>query len=132
MKKNVTDKPLLQIDHDLRRSSADGIAVLLGAIQPNIRAFCNDEVCARLIGECLAHLRSRYRVPVPTTHKEAEVETASFAALVRLLLYVRAELVDELGEVRCANLLHGCIDHLLKSHLHYPTRSNGPPTHPVL
>lgn len=131
MKKIVASQPPIQIEPNLKRRSANGVAVILDAIQPNIIAYCDDDVCAVLIDECVAHLRSRYRVSAPTFSADTEVKTASLAALVRLLLYVRTELIDELGEIRCANLLQACIDHILKNHQHDPAHSNGRSTHPA-
>lgn len=116
---------------DLRAPCAFGVATLLTSIKPSVRTFTDDDVCLRLIDECIVHLRTRYGVKTEECGGRTGGDT-SFTALVRLLLYVRSELVDELNDERCANLLQGCVEHLLTTHLHYPARSNGRSMHSMV
>ncbi|ARP98288.1 hypothetical protein DFP91_5512 [Pseudorhodoplanes sinuspersici] len=107
---------------DAKHPSALGIATLLCSIRPSLAKYCGD-VCSTLIDECVSELDTRFGVYVEGARRyETDV---SFAALVRLLLYVQTELRDELKETRCATLIQDCIDHLLKTHLHYSRQPNG-------
>jgi hypothetical protein len=103
---------------------AEGIAALLVSVKSSADVFSGDDVCSFLIDECLALLRANYSLDAESK-PPANGET-SFPAIIRLLLYVRAELIDELGDTRCADLMQACIDHLLRAHLHYQGRPNDP------
>lgn len=121
--------------HGLKKAGTGGgpwgVVSLLASVRPSLSNYCGDDTCGALIDECLAHFEKRHGVR-PVWTAQAKGYEPSFAALVRLLLYVRAEMLEDLREERCANLIQGCIECLLRSHLHWQAHENVAPGAPFL
>jgi len=93
--------------------------MLLTAARVSANASCGDGLCVHLIDQCIAHLSEQYDLP-SVEPDEGEMWTeGSLAALVRLVIYVHAEVSEILHDRRAENLLKQCIDHLLQIHLPY-------------
>jgi hypothetical protein len=102
---------------ELSRPVALGVVQLLGSAQVSLKTMCGDELCVRLLDKCITHLRERFGLAAGDPNFDPVHTEASLTAVVRLLVYVRVEVIESLSEMQCADLLNQCIDHLLQSHL---------------
>lgn len=119
-------KKIRAIEPDSAPELANSVIALLASVRSNIQSLSGDDACVFLLDECSSRLRARYRLP---PEAKSLPGGASFAAIVRLLVYVRQELADGLGDVQCAALVQGCVDHLIWASSHERAAPNGQTTY---
>jgi hypothetical protein len=103
-------------EFDVCRVDALGALQLVLAAKDSLHAHCKDRVGADILEQCIAHLKQRYDLSDPEVSGVAARPESSLPALVRLLVYVHTDAVDNLNDVRCAELLNCCVRHLLQSY----------------
>ena len=88
-----------------------GVANLLFAAMSSLRVQGADSISVAHLNECIAVLVARYAIPQPTSTGAAPVD---WAAAMRMLSYARGEMVQNLVDAHCVDLIEMCIGRLTR------------------
>lgn len=114
----------LAMQADFPLPAAREVLRLLGSARVAIKLGCGDEFAENLLDEGMSHLRQRYGLSVEDSDRDMTLSSlgddlvwakSSLQTLVRMLLYVKAEVAENLRDETCANLLTQCIDRILQT-----------------
>jgi hypothetical protein len=89
---------------------------LLVSAEVSARIHCPDRTCAEILEKCISRLSRRYGLSRSDLGDKALRESSHLPALVRLLTYAQADLIESLKDRQCADLLAECIGHLTRIH----------------
>jgi hypothetical protein len=101
--KAATPEPI--IVHPMQDDLA-GVASLLAIARNSVRNHCADSVCIGHLNKCISYLVTRYQLPRPATGEGAVV---GCEAVLRMLRYAQAEMIQKLVDPDCVELLGLCI-----------------------
>lgn len=83
----------------------------------SVNDYCGKDRGMDLLEECISHLRRHCDSSSEDTSEEPAWAKSSLSTLLRMLVYVHAEVRDTLHDLPCADLLKKCIEHIVQTHL---------------
>jgi len=95
-----------------QQANVKGIFLLLLSCRSSLLRHRADDVCAKIIDECIATFQARHNLSDHDSSEAIVWEETSVVALVRLLEYLCGELSEQLGDQDCADRLKLCIEYL--------------------
>jgi hypothetical protein len=97
---------------DLAPADLEGILHFLRYVQTSLKTCYGDNICSRLLGECLSNLSDRFGILIEDLDSEQNSSRDSLVALQRMLRYVQRDIAESLKDDQSLDLLAQCIDHL--------------------
>jgi hypothetical protein len=91
-----------------------GLLELLLSAEISLQACCPDAQCQNILARCISEFRSRHKILNSDYFSRIAWTEQSDAALVRLLVYARAEAADAIKDDQCAEALSECISRIMK------------------
>jgi hypothetical protein len=88
---------------------------LLLSIRASLQQHGAGARCSTIMEECIASFQKRHNVTNRDMSEGIIWTETSLDALLRLLDYLRAEVMDQLNDQRCAQQLSLCIDRLTEA-----------------
>jgi hypothetical protein len=104
---------LAKIKYRSEYSDASALVQLLLSAKISAEKDCDDGVCTRLIEQCILHLMRTHGLSQSDIGRcLVSTEVVPPLALLNVLVYAQAELLDALNDRFCAGLLGQCIVYL--------------------
>jgi hypothetical protein len=95
------------------RADALGVLLLLLSAKESIAKYCDDEVCDRILDECIAELQARHVLSAADMNDNITCQASSFEALLRILDYLKVEVTERFHDPVSGDRLGKCIAHLM-------------------
>lgn len=93
-----------------------GVLQLLVSAKAAVRAHGSDRLCPNLLEQSITRLMRRHGLARPEPSDAPASDLVDVQALLRLLIYAKAEVIERLEDATSADMLDECIGHLLRTH----------------
>jgi hypothetical protein len=93
-----------------------GVVQLLVSAKAAVKLHVSDRLCGNLIEQSIARLMRHHNLSRPETTEAPPSDVVDVQALLRLLIYAKAEVIERLEDATCAEMLDECVRHLLRTH----------------
>jgi hypothetical protein len=113
MVSELTSKRGLNAYSDQLRAEAHGVLVLLNSARISLEAHAVEDSCVATLMTCITRLQDQYDVSDGEVGAGIVWRQASVNAILRLLDYVKGEILDKLNDEQCVDEISMCIDYLL-------------------
>jgi len=92
-----------------------GIVFLLHSARAAAQRYCDDQVCESILESCAVRLKATFAFSDSDCSGDIRLTPPSFAALLRMLEYLRVEISTVLKDQTLSNELAKCAAHLAAS-----------------
>jgi len=116
----LNDKLELGACSDQLRADAHSVLVLLNSARISLQAHAVEHTCVETLMACISRLQDQYDFTDGDVGGGIVWREASVTAILRLLDYVKGEILDKLNDEQCVDDISTCIDYLLMANHHAP------------